>query len=361
MNPLSELPICQKLDIKYPIFGFSHSVEVTAAICKAGGVGIYGATRDMPERIVSQLAKIRELVGDRPFGVDLLLPKGMQEDADFAAVEAMLPQEQKDFVAYLADKYKVPPATEDNFFSSQIRTNALFDGQIDAVMESSVDLFATGIGGRKDAVERAKKLGKMTVALVGAPKHVLAAKDWGIDLIVAQGHEAGGHTGKITTLALVPQVVDIAGDIPVLAAGGIGDGRQVAASLALGAQGAWLGTLWLAAREHKTGAVLMKQILEAGSADTVVSRAHSGKPARLIKSTWTEEWASPEAPEPLPMPLHQVVTGPLLAAVEEHQVEALIYGGAGQSVAWCQEETTVDAIMQRLITETGAVLTALPR
>jgi len=361
MNRLSRLPLCKRLGVPHPIFGFSHSVEVTAAICLAGGVGIYGATRDMPEEIERKLSQIRKLVGQRPFGVDLLLPKGMDESADRASVAAKLPQEQKDFIAYLADKYQVPQATQDTFFSSQIRTNALFDAQIDAVMNSDVDLFATGIGGRKDAVERAKALGKLTVSLVGSPKHVVAAKDWGIDLIVAQGHEAGGHVGKITTLSLIPQVVDIAGDIPVLAAGGIADGRQVAAALALGAQGVWLGTVWLAAREHRTSEALLKQIIAAGSEDTLVSRAHSGKPARLIRSNWTDEWSSPGAPEPLPMPLHQVLTGPLIAAVEEHQVEGLVYGGAGQSVAWCTEETTVDDIMQRLLTETDTALDVLPR
>ena len=158
----------------------------------------------------------------------------------------------------------MPPATRDTFFSSQIRTNELFDAQIEAVLASDAKLFATGIGGRPEVVERAKSLGKMTVALIGAPKHAVAARDWGIDLIVAQGHEAGGHTGNITTLALVPQVVDIAGDIPVLAAGGIADGRQVAAALSLGAAGVWLGTVWLATEEHRTGDVLMRQIIEAG-------------------------------------------------------------------------------------------------
>lgn len=361
MSKLSQTDICQRLGIQYPIFGFSHSVDVTVAICLAGGVGVYGATRDMPEQIAERLAEIRRRVGERPFGVDLLLPRGMEDQADRAEVEAALPEEQKRFIAYLADKYEVPPATRDTFFSSQVRTNELFDAQIEAVLASDATLFATGIGGRREVVERAKALGKMTVALIGAPKHAIAAREWGIDLIVAQGHEAGGHTGTITTLALVPQVVDIAGDIPVLAAGGIADGRQVAAALALGAAGVWLGTVWLAAKEHQTGEVLMRQIIEAESSDTVISRAHSGKPARLIRSNWTEEWASPEAPEPLPMPYHQVLTGPLVSAIEEHQVEGLVYGAAGQSVAWCREETTVDEIMSRLVSETGASLDTLPR
>lgn len=361
MSKLSQTDICRRLGIRYPIFGFSHSVDVTVAICRAGGIGVYGATRDMPEQITARLAEIHRRVGDRPFGVDLLLPRGMQDQADRAEVEATLPEEQKKFVAYLAEKYQVPEATQDTFFSSQVRTNDLFDAQIEAVLNSDAKLFATGIGGRPDVVERAKALGKWTVALIGAPKHATAAREWGIDLIVAQGHEAGGHTGNITTLALVPQVVDIAGDIPVLAAGGIADGRQVAAALSLGAAGVWLGTVWLAAQEHQTGKVLMRQIIEAESADTIISRAHSGKPARLIRSNWTEEWASPDAPDPLPMPYHQVLTGPLLAAVEEHQVEGLVYGAAGQSVAWCNEETTVDAIMTRLVNETEATLDGLPR
>ncbi len=361
MSNLGKLPVCERFGLRYPIFGFSHSVEVTAAICNAGGLGVYGATRDTPQQISDKLAQIRALVGERQFGVDLLLPAGMEDRADRDEVAASLPREHRDFIDYLARKYQVPEATRETFFTSEIRTNELLDAQIDAVMASSVDLFATGIGGRQDAVERARELGKVNVALVGSPKHAVAARSWGVDMIVAQGHEAGGHTGKITTLSLVPQVVDAAGDIPVLAAGGIGDGRQVAAALALGAQGAWLGTLWLASREHRTGTALMKQLLAAGSADTEISRSHSGKPARLIRSNWTEEWASPEAPEPLPMPLQQVLTGPLLAAVEEHQVENLIYGGAGQSVAWCQEETTVAEIMARLVGETETSLAQLPR
>ena len=361
MSKLSQLDLCRRLGIRYPIFGFSHSVDVTVAICLAGGVGVYGATRDMPEQIAERLAEIRRRVGDRPFGVDLLLPRGMADQADRAQVEAGLPEEQKKFIRYLAEKYQVPAATQETFFSSQVRTNELFDAQIEAVLASDAKLFATGIGGRPDVVERARALGKLTVALIGAPKHAVAAREWGIDLIVAQGHEAGGHTGKITTLSLVPQVVDIAGDTPVVAAGGIADGRQVAAALSLGAAGVWLGTVWLATEEHRTGEVLMRQIIEAESTDTVISRAHSGKPARLIRSNWTDEWDSPEAPDPLPMPYHQVLTGPLLAAIEEHQVEGLIYGAAGQSVAWCREVSTVTEVMERLVRETESTLDGLPR
>jgi len=351
--------ICDRLGVEHPIFGFSHSVEVTAAITNAGGFGVYGATRDMPAAISARLAEIRSLVGDRPFGVDLLLPQGMADKNDWAAAEAKIPEAHKAFVRQLKQKYNVPDPTGKSFFSSMVRSAELFEAQADAVLESDVDLFASAIFTPPGIIERAKQAGKTTLSLVGAPKHVEYAKAAGTDLLVAQGYDAGGHTGPIGTMSLVPQIVDAAGEIPVLAAGGIADGRQVAASLALGAQGVWLGTVWLVTEEHRLNRHILDKLLQAGSADTVLTRSHSGKTCRVIRTAWSEEWEADGAPKPLKMPYQQVLIGELLTGVMEHEIEPLMYEGAGQGVAWCNEETTVGRVIERLVAEAREALSAL--
>ena len=351
--------ICDRLGIQYPIFGFSHSVEVTAAITNAGGFGVYGATRDMPDAISARLAAIRSMVGDRPFGADLLLPVGMADKNDWAAAEAGIPEAHKAFVRYLKQKYQVPDPTGKSFFSSVVRSNELFEAQADAVLKSDVDLFASAIGTPPHMIARAKETGKLTLSLVGAPKHVKYAKAAGVDLLVAQGYDAGGHTGPIGTMSLVPQIVDAAGDIPVLAAGGIAHGRQVAASLALGAQGVWLGTVWLTTEEHRLNRHILEKLLRAGSADTVLTRSHSGKTCRVLRSSWSEEWEAEGAPRPLQMPYQQVLIGELLTGVMEHEIEPLMYEGAGQGVAWCNEVSTVAQVIERLVAEARAALAAL--
>ena len=357
-NPL-HTAVCDRLGIEYPIFGFSHSMEVTAAITKAGGFGVYGATRDAPDTIAARLAEIRSMVGDRPFGVDLLLPVGMADKNDWAAAEAEIPEAHKAFVGRLKQKYNVPDPIGKSFFSSMVRSNELFEAQADAVLESDVNLFASAIGTPPALIERAKAAGMTTLSLVGAPKHVEYAKAAGVDLLVAQGYDAGGHTGPIGTMSLVPQIVDVAGEIPVLAAGGIADGRQVAASLALGAQGVWLGTVWLVTEEHGLNKHILEKLLKAGSADTVLTRSHSGKTCRVVRTAWSEEWEAEGAPKPLKMPYQQVLIGELLTGVMEHEVEPLMYEGAGQGVVWCNEVSTVEQVIERLMAEAREALAAL--
>jgi len=351
--------ICDRLGIQYPIFGFSHSMEVTAAITNAGGFGVYGATRDAPDAIAARLEGIRSRVGDRPFGADLLLPVGMADKNDWAAAEAKLPEEHKAFVRHLKQKYQVPDPTGKSFFSSTVRSTELFEAQADAVLRSDVDLFASAIGTPPQVIERAKQSGKTTLSLVGAPKHVEYAKAAGVDLLVAQGYDAGGHTGPIGTMSLVPQIVDVADEVPVLAAGGIADGRQVAASLALGAQGVWLGTVWLTTEEHGLNRHILKKLLKAGSADTVLTRSHSGKTCRVVRTAWSEEWDAEGAPKPLKMPYQHVLIGDLLTGVMEHEIEPLMYEGAGQGVAWCNEVTTVEHVVERLVADARKALAAL--
>ena len=181
----------------------------------------------------------------------------------------------------------------------------------------------------------------MTFSLVGSVRHARKALDAGVQVLVAQGYDAGGHTGPVGTMSLLPQILAVAGEAPVLAAGGIATGAQVLGSIAMGAQGAWLGTLWLAARENHTPPALMQRLIAARSEDTVITRAHSGKPCRVVRSDWIDAWDASDAPAPLGMPLQQVLTGDVFAAMHEHDDARLIYEAAGQSVFGIDRETTV--------------------
>ena len=176
----------------------------------------------------------------------------------------------------------------------------------------------------------------------------------GVEVLVAQGYDAGGHTGTVGTLSLLPQIIAVAGDAPVLAAGGIATGAQVLGTIAMGAQGAWLGTLWMAARENHTPPALLARLIASGSEDTLVTRAHSGKPCRVVRSDWIDAWAEPGAPEPLPMPLQQALTGDVFASMHEHDDARLIYEAAGQSVFAIRGETTVAAQMAQLVGDMDA-------
>jgi NAD(P)H-dependent flavin oxidoreductase YrpB (nitropropane dioxygenase family) len=240
-----------------------------------------------------------------------------------------------------------------------LRSNEVARAQMDAVVESDVELVACGIGAPADFVERCKRRGKRIVALCGSPKHARRAIDAGADLLVAQGHDSAAHTGPIGTFSLVPQVVEVAGGVPVLAAGGVMTGRHVAAGLALGAQGAWTGSLWLACEEYAIHPILLRKLIAAGSDDTVVTRSESGKTFRQLRSAWSDEWAAPEAPRPLAMPYQDVLVGDLLGAIDDHEIEPLMHYAVGQGVAWIRERRTVAALYATLVEETRAALDAL--
>lgn len=359
MTGLPRGRLCAEYGIDVPIFGFAHSVDVVAEISLAGGLGVYGATRDTPEEIRERLTEIRRRVGARPFGVDLVLPRGMPERDDRAAVEAQLPDRHRAFVADLYARFSVPPPTRAGMRSRFVRSEESAGQQIAAVLDSDVDLFACGIGAPPDAVAEAKARGKRTLALVGAPHHAALALRSGVDLLVAQGYDAGAHTGQIGTFSLVPQIVDIAGDVPVLAAGGVATGRHVAAALALGAAGVWMGTAWLLTREHALKASVTEKLMAAGSADAVISRADSGKTLRQVRSGWSDAWAAQGAPAPLKMPLQDILVGDILGAIDEHDVAELTHVPCGQSIAYFDRLTTVAEVMRTLVDDAGVQLRKL--
>ncbi len=345
--------ICEEYGIKYPVFGFAHSVDAVIGITNAGGLGVFGGTRSTPEEIEEAMVKIRAAVGDKPFGIDLVMPPGMPEKDNRDAIEAEIPEGHRDFVKKIIEKYQVPKATKPGMRSRFVRSTEMEDRQLDAIMASDVDLFACGIGAPPRAMDRAKAMGKKTCALVGSPHHVQRAMQTGIDLIVAQGYDAGAHTGQIGTFSLIPQIVDAAEGLPVLAAGGVATGRHIAASLMLGAVGVWIGTAWLTTKDHEDemSPINQRKLLEAGASDTVISRADSGKTLRQIRSAWSMAWSADDAPAPLKMPFQDILVGDLLGAINEHEIEPLVHSAAGQGIGWFNEVKTVEQVMEELIAE----------
>lgn len=352
-------PLCEKLGIDVPMFSFSHSLEVTAAVSRAGGYGVFGATHDEPDQILEHARALKDMCEGRPFGLDLLLPTVNVERNDRAAAEAALPEPHKAFVQELREKHHVPPSTKGHLFANHVRSKELFDAQAEAVLASGANMFAMAVGTPAELVARAKAAGQVTLSLIGSPRHVKGALAAGVDLLVAQGYDAGAHTGTIGTLSLVPQVVALAGDVPVIAAGGIATGEQFAAALAMGAQGVWTGTVWLASQEHALDPILTQQLMNAGSEDTVISRSWSGKTLRMVRSGWSEAWGAAGAPAPLKMPYQQVLVGELNAAIREHRVESLMWTPAGQSVAFLKEVRSVEDIMNELLEQTEHALDRL--
>jgi NAD(P)H-dependent flavin oxidoreductase YrpB (nitropropane dioxygenase family) len=301
--------------VSHPIVGFNRSPGVVAAVTNAGGLGVLGASAYTPEELDAQLTWIEEQTGGRPYGVDLLVPeKFASGDPDnlVASLRAQIPAGHLDFVAGLLDRYGVPetPAHRTQVHD-EIAASLNPDGAtalLDVAFRHPIALIANALGTPPPGlVARAKAAGVAVAALVGQPKHAVRQIEAGVDLLIAQGTEAGGHTGTIATMVLTPEIVDIAAGRPVLAAGGIASGRQMAAALALGAAGVWCGSVWLSSAEDVANQAIKAKFLRATSSDTVRSPTRTGKPARQLRSAWHEEWERPDSPAPLPLPLQPML------------------------------------------------------
>lgn len=349
--PQFQTPLCQRLGIQHPIFGFSHEPDVVVAIAQAGGFPVLGLARDAPQDIPAIVRDVEQRLAGLPYGIDLMLPAHVPEQADPQSLQPALPPAHVAFVAGLRERFAIQPPSQPSFFTAHARSEALFQAQIDAVLNSQACAVATAIGLRAELIAEAKRRGKLTFSLIGSLRHARKALDMGVDVLVAQGYDAGGHTGTVGTMSLLPQVVELAQNTPVLAAGGIATGAQVLGSICSGAQGAWLGTLWMAAQENHTPAALLDRLIASSSEDTVISRAHSGKPCRVVRSAWIDAWDEADAPAPLGMPQQQALTGDVFASIHEHNNAQLIYEAAGQSVFGIKARTTVAAQMTLLVAE----------
>lgn len=312
--------VTKMLGIDFPILAFTHCRDVVAAVSNAGGLGVLGAVAHTPEQLDVDLTWIAEQTKGRPFGVDLLIPRkyvGAEAGGlDSGSLRAMVPDEHREWIEQVLERYGVPPlppptgdSDRDQRGMAGLRVDAKSMGPlIEVSFAHKVALIASALGTPPDwLVERAHANGIPVAALAGRIDHAVAHKEAGVDLIIAQGTEGGGHTGEIATMVLVPQVVDAVAPTPVLAAGGIATGRQMAAALALGAEGVWCGSVWLTTHESETSPTIREKFLAATSSDTRRSRSLTGKPARMLRSAWTDAWDAPDAPQPLPMPLQSIL------------------------------------------------------
>jgi NAD(P)H-dependent flavin oxidoreductase YrpB (nitropropane dioxygenase family) len=310
--------VCEMFGIEFPLVAFSHCRDVVAAVTNAGGLGVLGAVAYTPQRLEEELRWIDDHVGGRPYGVDVLVPgkidKSAEPDSGSSVLDA-IPTEHWDFVRHLFEKYGLPAPEAGQAGDRQAaqasarRVTATGATElIDVSLAHPIRLIASALGPPPPVmVSKARDAAVPVAALVGTAEHARRQVAAGVDLIIAQGTEAGGHTGMISTMVLVPEVVDAVAPLPVLAAGGIATGRQMAAALALGAAGVWCGSVWLTTEEAETPPAVKAKMLAASSQDTIRSRSRTGKPARQLRSAWTEEWEGPDSPGPLPMPLQLVL------------------------------------------------------
>jgi NAD(P)H-dependent flavin oxidoreductase YrpB (nitropropane dioxygenase family) len=316
--------VADMLGVEYPILAFSHCRDVVAAVTNAGGFGVLGAVAHTPKQLEIDLTWIDEHVGDKPYGVDLLLPQkyeGADEGGlDRDALRQLLPAEQQAFVDDMA-RYQVPELDEEQR-EAVSRLGGMnvspkgYEPLLEVAFDHPIRLIASALGPPPAAlVERAHAADVLVAALAGTKEHAIRHTEIGVDIVVAQGTEGGGHTGEVATMVLVPEVVDAVAPTPVLAAGGIGNGRQVAAAMALGAQGVWCGSVWLTTEEAETQPVIKEKYLAARSKDTVRSRSITGKPARMLKTKWTEEWERADGPGPLGMPLQPLLVSEAQARI----------------------------------------------
>jgi NAD(P)H-dependent flavin oxidoreductase YrpB (nitropropane dioxygenase family) len=313
--------LCDKLGIEFPIFAFTHCRDVVAAVSNAGGLGVLGAVGFTPEQLAIELDWIDEHVGDKPYGVDIVIPmkyEGMGElDADKLEDELrkMIPDEHRAFVKKLLADHGVPELPEDQAAPELIVEIAL--------THPNVRLIANALGTPPaEIVTEIQSTGRLVAALCGSVKQALSHKEAGLDFVIAQGSEGGGHTGEVGSVVLWPEVIDAVSPMPVLAAGGIGSGRQMAAAMAMGAAGVWTGSLWLTVEEADIPPAQMEQYLAASSRDTVRSRSFTGKPCRMLRNDWTDAWENPENPKPLGMPLQFMITGEAVARGHKYPEQA---------------------------------------
>ena len=374
--------LCDVFGIDVPIFAFSHCRDVVAAVSNAGGFGVLGALAFSPEQLEIELRWIDEHTGERPYGVDTVMPasyvgkdEGLGQAAeetgevDAEAFRNLIPSEVTGWIEKVLEEYEVPqlPADDERAAGVGGGGNAGLLGWTEgggrnhvevALRHPRVKLLVNALGPPpKDIIDLAHQHGVKVAALTGSVKHALRQQQQGVDIIVAQGTEAGGHTGEIGSMVLLPDIVDAVAPTPVLGAGGIASGRQAAAALALGAQGVWTGSVWLTVRESETSPLVKEKLFRAGSADAVRSRSLSGKPARLLRTAWTEAWERDDCPGTLPMPLQYMACAEaqtriaLAARKEGAKARELIGMPVGQVVSRMTHELSSAEVIYQFMDE----------
>jgi NAD(P)H-dependent flavin oxidoreductase YrpB (nitropropane dioxygenase family) len=342
-----------------PVFAFSHCRDVVVATSNAGGMGVLGAAWMTPEHLEQELNWIDEHVDGRPYGVDMVFSATAVDIGGERDPRRILPKDHVDYINGLMTRDGVPELPQDevegwyreyarNLAFSQADTEELFE----VAMRHPVRLVVSALGiAPPHIIARVHEAGLKFGALVGSTRQARKQVEAGVDVIVAQGAEAGGHTGEITSMVLWPEVVDAVAPVPVLAAGGIGRGRQMAAALALGAEGVWCGSIWLGTVESELNPDLRDVLYKASASDAVITLGYTGKPCRALRSKFTEAWAAEEAPKPLTVPYQSILSGePFRRAERAHRKDWMTYA-AGQVVGQITGPSTVRQVIYEMLTE----------
>ncbi|ANW62739.1 NAD(P)H-dependent flavin oxidoreductase [Mycolicibacterium tokaiense] len=353
--------LCERFGIEYPIFVFTPSEKVAAAVTKAGGLGVLGCVRFNDADDLEDVLQWMDANTDgKPYGVDIVMPAKVPTEGTSVDINKLIPQTHRDFVAKTLADLGVPPLPEDEAKSEGVLgwLHSVARSHVEVALKHPIKLIANALGSPpKDVIDQAHAAGVPVAALAGSAKHARRHVDNGVDIVVAQGHEAGGHTGEIGSMVLWPEIVDAVGDsAAVLAAGGIGTGRQVAAAMALGAHGVWMGSAFLTSAEYDLGvrteggtSVIQQALLAADSSGTVRRKIYTGKPARLLKSRWTDAWDAEGAPDPLPMPLQNILVSEAHQRMSESSDPTTVAMPVGQIVGRMNEIRPVADIIAELV------------
>jgi len=367
--------VCRLTGAEFPLFAFSHCRDVVVAVSKAGGFGVLGAAAFSPEQLDVELDWIDAHIDGRPYGVDVLVPETVDPRVaamtDPASRAAGISAEHRAFTADLLNRHGIEAAADQVVTAHRHGiTPESGAAQMEVAFRHPIRLIANALGIAPPAmIEQGKARGIPVAALVGAREHALRQAEAGVDIIVAQGGEAGGHCGEVSTLVLIPEVVRALTSAgyatPVLAAGGIMTGAQMAAMMATGAQGAWTGSVWLATPEAETSPIFREAMIAARSRDTVRSRSRTGKPARQLRSAWHAAWDGPDSPGALPMPLMGMVSEPAFARIERAaaagnaEARGLVSYFVGQGVGLVEQERSARAVVQDFREEFAVAISVL--
>jgi NAD(P)H-dependent flavin oxidoreductase YrpB (nitropropane dioxygenase family) len=365
--------LCEMVGCEFPLFAFTHCRDVVVAVSRAGGFGVLGGSSFTPEQLEIELKWIDEHIDGKPYGIDILVPEHVAVDMSKVTgeqVAAQIPQQHIDFTVDLLKKYGVE-ATADDVVRRTLPTIAPETGEalMDVAFRHPIRLIANALGiAPQSMIERGRKHGVPVGALVGAKEHAIRQVKAGVDVLIAQGTEAGGHCGEVSTLVLIPEVlraIKPIREVPVLAAGGIMTGRQMAGCMAMGAQGVWTGSVWLATTESETTEAFREKMVAASSRDTIRSKARTGKPSRQLRSAWHDAWEGPESPGSLGMPHMGMISQPAFQkidkAVEGGHQEALplVSYWVGQGVGLIEGVKSAGAVVQAFKEEFAEALEEL--